>query len=73
MFVDRPAYEVAAVASTPGLSAVQLHGNEPPEDLYVLDHLWIIRAFRLGGESDVRAMRDYLSRAGELGRVPDAC
>jgi tryptophan synthase beta chain len=33
VFVDRPAAEVAAVATRLGLDAVQLHGDEPPDDL----------------------------------------
>jgi phosphoribosylanthranilate isomerase len=72
LFVDRPAIEVSDVAAELGLSAVQLHGNEPLEYLQALNHLWIIKAFRLGRESDIRTMSDYLARAGELGRMPDA-
>ena len=53
-------------------SAVQLHGDEPPEDLLALDRFRIIRAFRLGGPDDVRAMNDYLDRTEVLGRPPDA-
>ena len=47
VFVDRPASEVADVAARLGLKIVQLHGHEPPSDLLALDHLRIIRAFRL--------------------------
>jgi phosphoribosylanthranilate isomerase len=72
LFVDRPASEVADVAAAVGLSAVQLHGNEPPEYLRALDHLCIIKAFRLGRAADVGAMSDYLVQAGQLGRMPDA-
>ena len=35
VFVDRPAAEVAEVAERLGLEIVQLHGQEPPEDLLV--------------------------------------
>jgi phosphoribosylanthranilate isomerase len=72
LFVDRPAEEVASVARSLGLNAVQLHGNGPPQDLVVLGDLWIIRAFRLGNAADVRRMSDYLIQASELGRSPDA-
>jgi phosphoribosylanthranilate isomerase len=72
LFVDRPASEVADVAAAVGLSVVQLHGNEPPEYLRALDHLWIIKAFRLGRAADVGAMSDYLVQAGQIGRMPDA-
>ena len=73
LFVNRPASEVADVAAALGLSAVQLHGNEPPEDLWALDHLWIIKAFRLGRAADVSAMSDYLVQAGDLGACPTPC
>lgn len=72
LFVNRPAEEVVRVADRLGLRAVQLHGDEPPEDLLVLDRFWIIRAFRLGCGDDVRALRDYLDRAVAVGRAPDA-
>jgi phosphoribosylanthranilate isomerase len=72
LFVDRPAIEVASVARSLGLMAVQLHGDEPLQDLLILDHLWIIRAFRLASAADVERMSDYLTHAGELGRLPDA-
>ena len=72
LFVDRPPGEVAEVASRVGLSIVQLHGNEPPEDLLTLGHLRIIRAFRLGDSSAITRMIAYLQRDAELGRVPDA-
>ncbi len=39
VFVDRPAEEVAEVADRLGLEIVQLHGQEPWNDLLVLDHL----------------------------------
>lgn len=72
LVVDRPPGEVAEVAARVGLSIVQLHGNEPPEDLLTLGHLRIIRAFRLGDSSAITRMIAYLQRAAELGRVPDA-
>jgi phosphoribosylanthranilate isomerase len=72
LFVDRSALEVASVARSLGLSVVQLHGNEPPQDLLLLEHLWIIRAFRLASAADVHRMSDYLTLADKLGRPPDA-
>jgi phosphoribosylanthranilate isomerase len=72
LFVDRPADEVATLCERLGVGAVQLHGEEPPSDLMVLSHLLIVRAFRLGAASDVRRMTDYLARAEQLGRGPDA-
>lgn len=72
LFVDRPAAEVAAVASRLGLGIVQLHGAEPVEDLVALRHLRVIRAFRLGTTEDIGRMASYLARAEELGCGPNA-
>jgi phosphoribosylanthranilate isomerase len=72
LFVNRPPAEVAETAARIGLRIVQLHGDEPPEDLLALGDLWIIRAFRLADESAVARMMDYLQRAEHLGRAPDA-
>lgn len=72
LFVDRPPAEVAEMAARVGLHAVQLHGNEPPEDLLTLRHLTIIRAFRLADRAGVGRMESYLQRTAALGRVPDA-
>ena len=71
LFVDRPPAEVAAVAARVGLRIVQLHGSEVPEDLLALDHLQLIRAFRLADASSLAAMESYLRRAESLGRPPD--
>jgi phosphoribosylanthranilate isomerase len=72
LFVDHPPGEVAALAARLGLRTVQLHGQEPPEDLLVLRHLQIIRAFRLGDAEAVARMVVYLRRCEERGRSPDA-
>jgi phosphoribosylanthranilate isomerase len=72
LFVNRPPQDVGALADRLGLGIVQLHGEEPPEDLVALGHLRIIRAFRLGDAESVVRMTSYLRRADELGRSPDA-
>jgi phosphoribosylanthranilate isomerase len=72
VFVDRPAAEVAELAAQIGLTIVQLHGEEPPEDLLVLGHLQVIRAFRLRVASDWSGVSEYLCRARATGRLPDA-
>lgn len=72
LFVNRPAGEVAAIAEELGLTRIQLHGDEPPEDLAVLARFWIIRAFRLGCVADIGAMIGYLERSRQAGRSPDA-
>jgi phosphoribosylanthranilate isomerase len=72
LFVNRPAGEVRAVCERLGLTRVQLHGDEPVEDLVALGDLFVIRAFRLRDESAVAGMSAYLERADRLGRPPDA-
>ena len=72
LFVDRPPAEVAEVAARVGLRIVQLHGDEPPEDLLALRHLRVVRAFRLADSGSIAAMQAYLSVAEALGRPPDA-
>jgi phosphoribosylanthranilate isomerase len=72
LFVDRPAAEVAVVAARLGLRVVQLHGQEPPEDLAALDHLYVVRAVRLGHAGAVAQMARYLDECRTRGRPPDA-
>ena len=72
LFVNRPPAEVIQVSDALNLRLVQLHGDEPAEDLVALDRFWIIKAFRLGSAADLQAMNDFLERAGVLGRLPDA-
>jgi phosphoribosylanthranilate isomerase len=72
LFVNRRPEEVEEIADRLGLTTIQLHGDEPPEDFVRLDRFWIIRAFRLGNCADVEAMKRCLARAEVLGRLPDA-
>jgi len=72
LFVDRPAREVRALCRSLGLHRVQLHGDEPAEDLLELDEFFLIRAFRLRDAAAVSAMSAYLERAERLGRPPNA-
>jgi phosphoribosylanthranilate isomerase len=72
IFVDRPAPEVAELATRVGIGIVQLHGQEPPEDLIVLKSFQIVRAFRLDRACAWEGVTEYLGRAGALGRSPDA-
>ena len=72
LFVDRPPAEVQEVAARIGLRAVQLHGDEPVDDLRALGPLRVVRAFRLGDLPAVRRMGEYLRRADELGCPPYA-
>jgi phosphoribosylanthranilate isomerase len=72
VFVDRPPAEVAETAGQLGLSIVQLHGHEPPEDLLALGHLFVVRAYRLGDAAAVARMKADLDACRALGRLPDA-
>lgn len=72
LFVNRPPDEIKAVCDRLGLSRVQLHGDEPAEDVAALGDLFVIRAFRLRDASAVAEMSDYLERGAWLGRPPDA-
>jgi phosphoribosylanthranilate isomerase len=72
LFVDRPPAEIRDLARGLGLGLVQLHGQEPPEDLVALGDFFLIKAFRLADEASAGAIHAYLDRADRLGRVPDA-
>jgi phosphoribosylanthranilate isomerase len=72
VFVDRAASEVAGMANRLGIGILQLHGDEPPEDLLELRSFQIVRAFRLDRASEWGAVTEYLARAVKLGRAPDA-
>jgi phosphoribosylanthranilate isomerase len=71
LFVDRLPAEVAETADRVGVRIVQLHGQEPPEDLGALGRFEVIRAFRLGAVGDIARMTAYLDRAAELGHRPE--
>jgi phosphoribosylanthranilate isomerase len=72
VFVDRPPAEVVKIAEQVGFRVVQLHGQEPPEDLLALGNLRIVRAFRIDRRAGFGPLGDYLRRARALGRLPDA-
>jgi phosphoribosylanthranilate isomerase len=71
LFVDRAPGEIRALAARVGFTIVQLHGDEPPEDLLALHDFMIIRAFRLGDAPSIARMVAYLERCQALGRSPD--
>jgi phosphoribosylanthranilate isomerase len=70
VFVDRPAAEVASLADRLGLQTVQLHGQEPPEDLAALGRFRVVRAFRLKPGGGWTIVAEYLARADALGHSP---
>ncbi len=72
VFVDRPAAQVAEMATQVGIRIIQLHGHEPEEDLVALRSFTIVRAFRLDRASGWIGVIDSIARAEALGRLPDA-
>jgi phosphoribosylanthranilate isomerase len=71
VFVNADLTDMVRIAAEVGLDALQLHGDEPPEDIGRLGPISLIRAFRLQA-SGVAPLLDYLARCRELGRLPDA-
>ena len=71
VFVDDDPMRVRAMAAL-GLVAVQLHGDEPPEDLADMGNLKVIKAFRIGSEEDVAAAVEWKKQSERLGRVANA-
>jgi phosphoribosylanthranilate isomerase len=73
VFVNRETSEVARTAHALDLPVVQLHGDEPPEDLRELREQFLtIRAFRLADGDSVNRMLAYLRRADEIDGTPYA-
>jgi phosphoribosylanthranilate isomerase len=58
VFVDAPAGEVADIARRLHLTAVQLHGAEPPEYCASMP-VPVVKTFRIGDGFDPRAMEAY--------------
>jgi phosphoribosylanthranilate isomerase len=69
LFVNRPAAEVAERARSLNLPIVQLHGDEPPDDVAALagQGLRVVRAFRLATVDALRDMADFAMRCEALG------
>lgn len=71
VFVDAETSEMLRIAERLHLSAVQLHGHEPPEMLAQLRGLRVIKAMR-GHRSQWSEIMHYLERCGELDAMPYA-
>lgn len=76
VFVNPALDEVLAAVSADDLSAVQLHGDEPPQFLAELraaaPDLPLIRAWRMGADG-LGGLADYLDACKELGALPQRC
>jgi phosphoribosylanthranilate isomerase len=69
VFVDADPSEILQIAERLPLSAVQLHGHEPPEVLAQLRGLRVIRAMRATAAQWDEVMR-YLDRCEQLDAMP---
>lgn len=73
VFVNHSVDEIRAICRKCGLRTIQLHGDEPPEQLVELAHEFrVIRAFRVGAEGLSRA-GEYLAACQRLEAAPWAC
>lgn len=72
VFVNEGAKQIAEIVEQVGLTAVQLHGDEPASLLPQLPiHVRIMRAYRCGAEG-LAPLSLYLEECHALGRMPDA-
>ncbi len=72
VFVNEGAKQIAEIVEQVGLTAVQLHGDEPASLLPQLPiHVRIMRAYRCGPEG-LAPLSLYLEECHALGRMPDA-
>jgi len=73
VFVNHSADEIRAICGHCRLRTIQLHGDEPPEQLVELaKEFRVIRAFRVGEEGLSRAS-EYLDACQRLGASPWGC
>jgi phosphoribosylanthranilate isomerase len=72
VFVDASPEDIRETAAAARLTAVQLHGDRPPEILSELRGIKTVKAFRVGGPTDVEAAREWHEACATLGSRPDA-
>ncbi len=68
VFVSSAVEEVRELAAFVGLDAVQLHGDEPPQDVAALRPLRVVKAFRV--RNSCQSVEDYLARCREWPALP---
>jgi phosphoribosylanthranilate isomerase len=71
VFVNSLPETIQSIATAIGLTAIQLHGDEPPESLVALPGLPVILARRLD-DRGVAAIAEDLEACRAAGRLPDA-
>ncbi|MCI0403708.1 MAG: phosphoribosylanthranilate isomerase [Acidobacteria bacterium] len=61
VFVNEPPRSVERIAQAAGVRAVQLHGDEPPQDVDMLTAtgLTVVKAFRVGRQFRAQALKQY--------------
>lgn len=74
LFVNRDPLAILETARRVGFRVIQLHGDEPAEDLRILKEAGyrVVRAFRLGDFSGIARMVAWLLDASSNGVEPDA-
>jgi phosphoribosylanthranilate isomerase len=73
VFVNHSVGDIREICTTCGLTMIQLHGDEPPEQVAELAADYrIVRAFRIGIEG-LALMTQYLDACRRLRSLPWAC
>ena len=71
LFVNSPVTEIRQIADRLGLDSVQLHGDEPPEDIAALGNRVVLRAFRCTGNGFAH-IGEYLESCRATSCLPSA-
>ena len=71
VFVNTPVDQLQTIAEQVGLTAVQLHGDEPPQMVAELGQLPVVRARQIEGDDFLPILQD-LADCQSAGRRPDA-
>jgi phosphoribosylanthranilate isomerase len=68
VFVNEPPRSVERMAQAAGVRAVQLHGDEPPQDVEMLaaTGLTVVKAFRVGRQFRAQTLKHYASAGAFL-------
>lgn len=73
VFVDAEASMIVDTVHAARLTAVQLHGDESPEQMIeVARQVAVLKAFRIGGPKDIEAALEWLTRGRPNGCLVDA-
>jgi phosphoribosylanthranilate isomerase len=70
LFVNAPLREICSAFDDLGLDLIQLHGDEPPEQLAVLGDRPVMKAFRAAGYHGLQSVLDYLETCRSFDCLP---